>query len=266
MSTEMREAAAKRAEGVRAPGDRPSQRRCERDARSRAWTPGHSSRVEIRDADDSPEGPLVFDGFASVTGQAYEMHDFFGPYDEYVHVGAFVETLGASPDVPLVLDHVSSRRIARTGNTASPLMLTEVTEGDTTGLHVLAPSLDRTDPDTAYIVPKLRSGLIDEMSFRFMITSGRWSDDFMAYHIHAVDIHRGDVSIVGYGANPHTTGAGLRSKLHAATDDDLRAEIERRGLTPPETTTPTRQPLPADVRALLELGRAEDDKYRHLIP
>ncbi len=266
MSTvEMREAATKRAEGVRAPGDRPSQRRCERDAQSRAWTPGHSARVEIRDTAGS-DGPVVFDGFASVTGQAYEMWDWAGPYDEYVHVGAFAETLAASPDVPLVLDHVSSRRIARTGNTASPLMLTEITEGDTTGLHVLAPSLDRTDPDTAYIVPKLRSGLIDEMSFRFMITSGRWSDDWMEYHIHAVDIHRGDVSIVGYGANPHTTGAGLRSKLHAATDDDLRAEIERRGLTGPEPTEPARQPLPADVRALLELGRAEDDKYRHLIP
>jgi hypothetical protein len=34
----------------------------------------------------------------------------------------------------------------------------------------------------------------------------------MEYHIHAVDIDRGDVSIVGYGANPHTAGAGLRSQ------------------------------------------------------
>jgi HK97 family phage prohead protease len=265
MSTiEMREAAVKRAEGVRAPGDRPSQRRCEREAQSRAWTPGHSSRVEIRDA-DGPDGPLVFDGFASVTGQGYEMWDWAGEYTEVVHVGAFAETLARGDlDVPLVLDHVSSKRIARTGNASSPLMLAEVTEGDTTGLHVLAPTLDRTDPDTAYIVPKLRSGLIDEMSFRFMITSGRWSEDWMEYHIHAVDIHRGDVSIVGYGANPHTVGAGLRSKLHAASDDDLRAEVERRGLVPAQPPGPVRQSLPSDVRALLELGRAEDDKYRHL--
>lgn len=265
MSTiEMREAAAKRAEGVRAPADRPGQRRCERDAQSRAWTPGLSSRVEIRDA-AAEGGPLVFDGFASVTGQGYEMYDWAGPYTEFVHVGAFAETL-AQPglDVPLVLDHVSSKRIARTGNAGSPLMLSEITEGDTTGLHVLAPTLDLGDPDTAYIVPKLKSKLIDEMSFRFMITSGRWSDDWMEYHIHAVDIHRGDVSIVGYGANPHTTGSGLRSKLHAATDDDLRAEVERRGLIPTQPVAPARQPLPADVRALLELGRAEDDKYRHL--
>jgi hypothetical protein len=50
------------------------------------------------------------------------------------------------------------------------------------------------------------------MSFRFMITAGRWSDDFTTYTIQRFDIHRGDVSIVGYGANPHTAGAGLRQK------------------------------------------------------
>jgi HK97 family phage prohead protease len=140
------------------------------------------------------------------------MYDFFGPYDEQVAVGAFAETLAADPDVPLVIDHTSSRRIARTGNAASPLILTEVTEGDTTGLLTHAPSLQMSDPDTAYIVPKLQSELIDEMSFRFMITAGRWSEDFMTYTIAGVDIDRGDVSIVGYGANPHTQGAGMRSK------------------------------------------------------
>lgn len=187
------------------------------------------TQVEVRDLDGT-EGPLVFDGFASVTGQAYRMWDAFGEYREIVHVGSFTETL-AQPglDVPLVIDHVSSRRIARTVTPAAPLLLSEVTEGDRTGLHVLAPNLDRSDPDVAYIVPKLRSGLIDEMSFRFLITSGRWSDDWTEFHIHAVDIDRGDVAIVGYGANPLTTGAGLRG-LSAFGDDELRAEVTRRGL------------------------------------
>jgi HK97 family phage prohead protease len=237
VSMTRRAAAMARAAGVRAPADRPSQRRCDREATSRAWTPGHSSRIQIRDAGE-PGGPLAFDGFASVTDRAYEMWDMFGPYNEFVHVGAFTETLAASPDVPLVLDHTSSRRIARTGNASSPLMLSEVTSGETTGLQVLAPSLDLADPDTAYIVPKLRSGLIDEMSFRFMITSGRWSDDFDEYHIHSVDIDRGDVSIVGYGANPHTAGSGLRAAAAPALSTMARFE--------------------------LEASRADDDKYRHL--
>lgn len=237
IATTVREAAIQRAAGVRAPADRPSQRRCDRDADSRAWTPGHSARIEVRDAGD-PGGPLVFDGFASVTDRAYEMWDMFGPYNEFVHVGAFTETLAASPDVPLVLDHVSSRRIARTGNEESPLILSEVTSGDTTGLKVLAPSLQLSDPDTAYIAPKLRSKLIDEMSFRFMITSGRWSDDLTEFHIHSVDINRGDVSIVGYGANPHTMGAGLRQ--------------------------PTATGLSTMARFALEAARADDSKYDHL--
>lgn len=216
MDDELVEAAQKR---VARHGDRPMagmrvrDRRCsfERSQVTAGRIPSVRSRIEIRQPVDG--GPLVFEGFASVTGQGYEMWDWAGKYTEYVHVGAFAETLAQEDlDVPLVIDHVSSRRIARTNVQASPLMLSEVTTGDTTGLKVLAPTLDLADPDTAYIVPKLRSGLIDEMSFRFMITSGRWSDDWMEYHIHSVDIHRGDVSIVGYGANPHTAGSGLREQ------------------------------------------------------
>lgn len=230
MST-LREAAEARARGVRMPADRPSQRRADRNATARSWTPATRAAISLRQPAE-PGGSLVFDGFASVTGVGYEMYDLFGPYTEYVHVGAFGETLASEPDVPLVLDHVSSRRIARTGNPNSPLLLREITDGDRTGLNVLAPSLDLGDPDTAYIVPKLESGLIDEMSFRFMITSGRWSDDWTEYHIHSVDINRGDVSIVGYGANPHTTGSGLRNGASALSHSDrlllaLSAERDR---------------------------------------
>jgi HK97 family phage prohead protease len=215
------EAAGERALKYRAQADRPSQRSvCERsDGEPRSWaTPGIRASVSLDPAPSQPAGTEHFEGFASVTGQPYEMYDFLGPYDELVAVGAFERSLarGGDLDVPLVLDHTSSRRIARTGNASSPLQLSEVTDGETTGLRVVAPSLQLSDPDTAYIVPKLRSGLLDEMSFRFMITEGRWSDDFTTYIIRDVDIHRGDVAIVGYGANPHTTGAGIRDDGSAA--------------------------------------------------
>ena len=210
---------------------RPMQRRCDEQPGSGARVSARLHGLEVRGL-DAPDGPLVFEGLASVTGQAYPMWDAFGPYEELVHVGAFTETLAQDGlDVPLVIDHVSSRRIARTVVAESTLLLSEVTTGDRTGLQVLAPNLDRADPDVAYVVPKLRSGLLDEMSFRFLITSGRWSEDWTQYHIHAVDIHRGDVSIVGYGANPFTAGAGLRAGgLEAVSDDELRREVERRGL------------------------------------
>ena len=106
------------------------------------------------------------------------------------------------------------RRIARTTNGTLTLSVT----GE--GLDVLA-ELDPADADVAYIVPKLRSGLVDEMSFMFRIDAGQWSPDYTEYRITKVDIHRGDVAIVGYGANP-ATSAELRK---APAAPDLRAAL-----------------------------------------
>ncbi len=177
--------------------------------------PAVRSAIQIERAAAGSKNPDTarFEGLASVTGQGYTMYDFFGEYEEEVQVGAFEVTLAyAGLDVPLVIDHTSSRRIARTGNPISPVQLEEITEGEVTGLQTTAPTLQLSDPDTAYVVPKLESGLLDEMSFRFSIEAGRWNEEFTKYTIQRVNIHRGDVSIVGYGANPHTKGAGLRSQ------------------------------------------------------
>jgi HK97 family phage prohead protease len=217
LTTTGRDAARERARQVRQHTDRPARRRADEAPRSTARVPARLSRAEIRDG--QAPGTLVFDGMASVTGRAYEMWDLFGPYEETVHVGAFAETLAAEAlDVPLVIGHDQLRRIARTGNAVSPLILDEVADVDPTGLHVLAPALPGDDVDVRAIAPKIRAGLMDEMSFAFRIVSGRWSEDWTEYHIHAVDIHRGDVAIVGYGANPHTSAA-----LRAAPD----ARLER---------------------------------------
>lgn len=201
-----REAARARRDGVRAAADRPSQRRAGEDPAPRAFVRA-AAAVELRAA-TAGDG-LTFEGMASVTGRAYEMWDMFGPYDEVVKVGAFEETLAQDGlDVPLVIGHDQIRRMARTTN--GTLELSEVTDGETTGLHVLA-ALDPADADVAYIAPKLRSGLIDEMSFAFRIDSGRWSEDFSTYTIAQADLSRGDVAIVGFGANPHTSGT-VRAK------------------------------------------------------
>ena len=222
-------AAEARAAGVRAVTDRPSQRRAAEDLGSRPAALVRAERIEMRAAGDSG-GLLHFTGFASVTGRGYEMWDMFGPYTEQVAPGAFATSLSRSDlDVPLVLAHDSLRRIARTTNgtlTLTEVMPSDVAEGEQTGLLSDAPSLDPADVDVAYIAPKLSSGLVDEMSFRFRIDSGSWSPDWMEYHIESADIHRGDVAIVGYGANPHTQGAGLRGqdfpKLEDLTEQKLR--------------------------------------------
>ncbi|GAA4358448.1 HK97 family phage prohead protease [Angustibacter luteus] len=217
-------AAEARADGIRQSSDRPRERRAGEQP-GPALVRVRADRMELRES-TTEDGALHFTGYASVYDRGYEMWDFFGPYTEQVTSGAGARSL-ANPelDVPLVLAHDSLRRIARTTN--GTLTLSE----DEQGLLADAPSLDAGDADVAYIAPKLRSGLVDEMSFRFVITDGSWSSDWTEYHIEGYDIHRGDVAIVGYGANPYTAGSGLRGqqlpKLEELTESDLR-DLERR--------------------------------------
>lgn len=222
-------AAEARAAGVNARADRPRQRRSSEAPGSSARVLVHGCTLQLRDS-DATSGALVFDGYASAYEVGYDMWDFWGPYTEIVDAGAGAKSLAQEGlDVPLVLQHQSLRRIARTtipdGEVGS-LRLSE----DAHGLHVLAPNLDPADDDVAYIAPKLRSGLVDEMSFMFRITRGSWSPDYTEYRIHEYDIHRGDVAIVGYGANPYTHGElrnqpDLHAQLAAASDDQARAAL-----------------------------------------
>lgn len=207
-------AASERAKQVAARADRPSRRRCSEIVESRGFVKV-AANLDLR-ASAGDAGGLDFHGVASVTEHAYEMWDFFGPFTEIVSAGAFEQTLKrADLDVPLVLSHDSLRRIARTTN--GTLILAESDDG----LDVQAPGLDELDADVAYIAPKIRSGLIDEMSFAFRIDLGMWSPDYTEYRIERVDIHRGDVSIVGYGANP-ATSAELRQDKPA---HDVRSHL-----------------------------------------
>ena len=216
--TSFAEAAAQRAANVAAPVDRPSQRRSLEDPASRAFVRASVTGLEIRAKDDSDS--LDFRGYASVVEQAYEMYDMFGPYNEIVSRGAFEATLArADLDVPFVIAHDQTRRIARTTNGTLTLSV------DETGLLVSA-SLDPADADVAYIVPKLRKGLIDEMSFAFRIDSGQWSPDYDEFRINKVDMHRGDVAIVGFGANPYTSG-GMRSVAAPARRSGLEVVRDR---------------------------------------
>jgi hypothetical protein len=53
------------------------------------------------------------------------------------------------------------------------------------------------------------------------VTGQSWSDDYSERNIEAVNLHRGDVSIVSFGANPATM-AMVRSAL---ADDDVRSQL-----------------------------------------
>jgi len=207
------DAAAKRAVEVRALANRPSNRRSAEAATSGARVAAHVSQIRV--AEPTASGIVQFDGYASVTEMPYDMWDWYGPYAEVVRAGAFRKTLAqVDLDVPFVIVHDQIRRIART--TMKTLMLEETERG----LHVKA-DLSMSDLDVAYIYPKLipndtGHSLVDEMSFSFRIIKGLWSPDYQEYSIEEVDIHRGDVAIVGYGANPYTAGSGLADSPPAA--------------------------------------------------
>ena len=207
------EAAAARAAKVRTHADRPSQRRGYEDGPV-GFTRGLSSNTQLRKA--SEDGDLLrFTGHATVYEREYEMWDIFGPYDEIVSTGAATNSLARTDlSVPLVLDHEPLRRIAITDN--GSLLLSQ----DDTGLAVDAPKLNPRDHDVAYISVKFEDDLRLEMSFRFRIIRGQWSDDFTQYRIEEFDIHRGDVAIVGYGANPHTSG-----ELRGVSDEKAAERI-----------------------------------------
>lgn len=216
------EAAALRSAQMNTRASRPMQRRSGEEPDSGARVSARIEGLRLVSRETDGVSGLLFGGYASMTERGYDMHDMFGTYTEIVSRGAFTNSLNrADLDVPLVLQHQDLRRIARTTN--GSLRLTE----DDNGLNVDA-DLDPRDQDVQYIEPKLRSGLIDEMSFKFRINGGEWSPDFETYRITDVDIHRGDVAIVGYGASPHTKGAGLRAAFNA--DELVRSFTDAQAL------------------------------------
>ena len=91
---------------------------------------------------------------------------------------------------------------------------------DSTGLHVHAPSLNGAQALVRDVISGIQDGVLDEMSFAFRVTRQEWSPDWMQRDIVEYSLHRGDVSVVTYGANPFTSvEAAARS---AAPDSSTR--------------------------------------------
>jgi HK97 family phage prohead protease len=183
-------------------------------------------RLEVRAGKTA--GVSTVEGYASVTESAYEMYDWYGTYAEVVREGAFKRTLNASPDVQLLLNH---RGLSMAYTKAGTLRLAE----DTTGLHMSA-DINTERSDVRDMLLALQDNAVDEMSFAFRVTRQQWSPDYDQRDILEVDIHRGDVSVVNFGANPATSVAARAAELELISDADARVLYERLGrrLTPPK--------------------------------
>lgn len=173
--------------------------------------------LELRETPDGSGGNLLrFRGYASVTESPYEMQDMLGDYTEVIRRGAFTKTLAEGADVPFKVNH-AGLTLARTKS--GTMRLSE----DSTGLHVEA-DLDPRSPSVRDLQVAMERGDVDEMSFGFQVTRQQWSPDWTQRDITEVNLNKGDVSAVNYGANPATSGASLRSAEMARALRDLRGE------------------------------------------
>jgi len=241
MTDLLREAALARAAATAQPADRPRQRRSALAGDSPATVRAPIlravfDRTQTTRAADGTE-VVTFIGYASVTDRAYTMWDFFGEYEEEVAAGAFGLTLAESPSVEFVVNHGAGGGLPMAHTRNATMRLAE----DAEGLLVEA-DLDPRRTDVADLVLAIERGDVAEMSFRFMIVRGRWSDDFAKYFIHEVDLDRGDVSPVNFGANPHThidSPARQQADAGEETRDITSAGVQPLGVDQPAEPTPT---------------------------
>lgn len=147
-------------------------------------------------------------GYAAVFNQET---DIGGYYREVIAPGAFKDAIGRD-DVVFLINH-EGLPLARTRS--GTLKLTE----DAKGLFMEA-ELDGDDPDVKSIVPKMKRGDLDKMSFAFWPDVQKWDDsrDPPLRSIEKVQLF--DVSIVTTPAYDGTD-IGLRSlqELRASTQN-----------------------------------------------
>ena len=124
-----------------------------------------------------------------------------GSYREQIAPGAFADAIGRD-DVMFLINH-DGLPMARTKS--GTLTLAE----DERGLYMSA-ELDSSDPDVRAIVPKMKRGDLDKMSFAFSPEVQSWDDsgDMPLRTIRQASLY--DVSIVTYPAY-QDTDIGLRS-------------------------------------------------------
>lgn len=170
----------------------------------------HNS-VEIREDD---QGEIRVSGYAAVFG---EETNIGGMFTEQIQRGAFTDAIGRD-DVVFLINH-EGLPLARTRS--GTLTLRE----DDHGLYMEA-SLDPSDPDVRSIVPKMKRGDLDKMSFAFIPTRQSWDDKNEMPKRMIEEAQLFDVSIVTTPAYSGTE-IGLRS-LEQFREANLKSQAQRR--------------------------------------
>lgn len=196
-------------------------------------------KLEVRAASAAGGKVRTIEGYASVFDQPYEMYDMFGPYSEVARSGMFAKTLSETPQTQLLLNHGG---LSMAYTQAGTLRMSE----DSTGLHI-AGDVNTERSDVRDMLLAIEDGNVDEMSFAFRCLRQMWSPDYDQRDLLEVDIHRGDVSVVNFGASPSTSVQAMRAQdFEEWGDDEARALFERLG----------RRFAPKPVESAMPLGLA----------
>lgn len=204
--------------------------------------------LELRDAHDGGDAAdtYTFEGYASITGSPYTLYrGKTWVWEERVEPGAF-ETVLAQDDLDVVFnwDHDNVYTMARTGvEGPGQLDLSETLSGKLTGLRAWA-RLPKDDLDVQRLAPKLRRGLVNQMSFKFRIGSMRTElrvEDGVEIETDVIEnvSELFDVCVCAQGANPQTTGQ-LRTVMEG---------LRRAGIDPAAATLMPRRAEPDSAAA-----------------
>lgn len=168
--------------------------------------------LEVREDEDQA---IRVSGYAAVFG---EETNIAGMFTEVIERGAFTNALERQDDVVFLINH-DGLPLARTRS--GTLRLTQ----DERGLF-METELDGSDPDVRSIVPKMKRGDLDKMSFAFIPTRQEWDDsgDMPKRMIQDLQLH--DVAIVTTPAYDGTE-IGLRS-LEAHRAKETKNQAARR--------------------------------------
>lgn len=203
----------------------------------------YPAKFELR----SLAGSIVeLTGYATTYDQPYEMYDMFGAYSEVARPKMCERTLAEGADVAFLANH-GGLTLARTPNQS--LRLSE----DSTGLLTVA-RMNTARSDARDLVTAIEDGDVDQMSFGFRVLRQQWSPDYDQRDLIEVDLNRGDVSAVNYGANPTTSIGVLQRSFRSVRPAKLHrmAEEVRAGKTLSTATLDT-------LSKVLDLIASADD-------
>ena len=217
----------------------------------------NGSNIELR---SNGASGLTLEGYASTFRVWYPIGV---GVEERMRSGAFKRSLAEGPAVALRVEH-SALPLAHTkGGT---LQLSE----DQTGLLTVA-NLNERDPHVQSLRAKAENSPL-QMSFAFRCNKDSWNEDRSRREVVEAGLHKGDVSIVCYGAN-EATSLSIDARAGASSLEQRRLFAERiRGYTggpkwglcvqAEEPRGHATIAVPSPIRSYVETAKAKRAKLR----